>query len=293
MAKHLPRWALVGGIVAGGAAVAAIAVRRLFARGYDERPLGEPVAYPAAGSGTGFPEPTSPEHTEQIDEGVVPELHGPVAPREDGPAGSAAGEPFFREPNSAPVESGTPHIGAGGANAGEPTAAAAPDIEDLTPTLKMPPTLPASPAHEKLPPAPTPDVISAPAGGDAPQEALPPPEIAITDTPQPLSDDPSGGTTAVRSEPLQRAPTALSEEQAEMNARLQVRQPALYAAFPGLTPRDLVDSEGDLDRLAQTAASRSGGSPEDARARLNTILGTGSEQKSDEGIEPNLSESQQ
>src|SRR5579885_2520905 len=77
MARKLPRWALVGGILAGAAALATaadVAVRRLFGGGYEERPLGEPIAYPAAGAGTGFPEPTSPDNTETVDQGVVPEL---------------------------------------------------------------------------------------------------------------------------------------------------------------------------------------------------------------------------
>src|SRR6185312_12609061 len=101
MAKNLPRWALIGGVVAGvagAAAAAAIVARRLFRGGYDERPLGEPISYPAAGSGSGFPEPTSAEHTESIDRGIEPELRGPIVPREDEPAHSIAGEPFFQPP---------------------------------------------------------------------------------------------------------------------------------------------------------------------------------------------------
>lgn len=277
MAKHLPRWALIGGGLAAASAAAAIVARRLFRGGYDERPLGEPVSYPAVGSGTGFPEPTSPEHTESVDRGIVTELRGPIAPREDGPANSVVGEPFFEPSSALPEDNETPHVAAGSDSAG--AAAFTPlrpqDAPDATP--RMPPLAPLAP----LPPLP-------------PLHEQEQRRIEMTETPRPLSpDDPAnvdGSFTAVASEPLQRAPVPLTEQQAENSARIQGHQNQLYAAFPGLTPGDLVESDGDLDSLALIAAERARINPDNARTRLDAILNTGAEQHENAGIEPDLAE---
>lgn len=192
MQKKQQRWiALVATIAAiGGSAIAAAyAMRRLFGRGYEEEPLGEPVVYPARGAGSGFPEPTSPEHTE---------VYVPPAPAHDAaqPAENSTGERLRTVP--------------------------------------------------------------------------------LTETPVPLSaedtDPAAAAFTAVPSEPAQRPPTVLSEQQAEMSAWMQTHQQQLYDAFPGLTPRDIVESEGVLDRLAAIAAERAGMTLDEAWARIKELL---------------------
>jgi len=200
--KRERRVALVASIAVVGCGALAVAyvLGRLFGRGYEEEPLGEPVAYPACGAGSGFPEPTSPEHTERY----VP------------PARDAA----------YPVE------------------------------------------------------------GDA-DEA--PRAVPLTPIPIPLSaedtDPAAAAFTAVPSEPAQRPPTPLSEQQAEMSAWMQTHQQQLYDAFPGLTPRDLVESEGDLDRLAALAATRSGLTLDAARTRLKELLSAPSDENVGDGQE--------
>ncbi|MHB8576457.1 MAG: hypothetical protein ACYDCQ_14130 [Dehalococcoidia bacterium] len=83
----------------------------------------------------------------------------------------------------------------------------------------------------------------------------------------------TGGATAVPSEPAQRPPTPFTEDQAENNARMQLRQNELLAAFPAMTLQDIVSSDGDLDALAETVAPAAGITAEAARARVDAILG--------------------
>ncbi len=92
------------------------------------------------------------------------------------------------------------------------------------------------------------------------------------------------------SEPAQRPPVPFSESQAETNARLQLQQDTLLAAFPGMSRADIVESDGDLDRLAVILASKLGQPIDEVRGRVDTILSTGaSQQQEDTGIEPDLS----
>jgi hypothetical protein len=63
-----------------------------------------------------------------------------------------------------------------------------------------------------------------------------------------------------------------TEQQAEMNQRLQLNQDALFAAFPEMTGQDIVASDGDLTRLAEIVAPKSGSDQATALARLQEIL---------------------
>ncbi len=75
--------------------------------------------------------------------------------------------------------------------------------------------------------------------------------------------------------PAQRPVTPLSEEQAEMNARLQLKQNELYAAFPGMASEDIVACDGYLDRLTEILTPRTSMPADEVRARLDAILATG------------------
>ena len=61
-------------------------------------------------------------------------------------------------------------------------------------------------------------------------------------------------------------------EQAEMNQRLQQYQEELLAAFPEMTRHDIVACDGDLQRLAELVAPKSGMEQTAALARLQEIL---------------------
>ncbi|HLZ71870.1 MAG TPA: hypothetical protein VKV26_18360 [Dehalococcoidia bacterium] len=274
--RRRPRW-LVIGVAVGLLAVAlwlGLRVKRALAPGIDEdefdenEPLGEPLSYPAAGSGSGWPNGArSPENTE--------------------PAGNSAGAATAsaampRPPSPPPAPPPLPensHRGAGAAPAGQtgrlaadqpappagPTSAGRPqDLSDAT--LPFPASPPASAASRPLPPDP---------------------KQALAGTVWAESRDVA---PAQPSEPAQRPPIPFSESQAETNARLQLRQEELLAAFPGMSRSDIVECDGDLDRLAVILSTKLGRPIDEVRSRVDAVLGTGApQQQQDTGIEPDLS----
>jgi hypothetical protein len=80
------------------------------------------------------------------------------------------------------------------------------------------------------------------------------------------------GDPAVPPEPPQRPPVPFTEEQAEMNSRMQLYQDDLLNAFPQMTREDIVLSEGNLVRLAAIIAPKSGMAEANVRGRLEEIL---------------------
>jgi len=201
------RWVIVGAVLAALAALAFFA-RRAFAPGIEveeEELLGEAGTYPAAGSGTGWPEPQrTPEHTETID-------------RSNG-------------------ASAAPTAVDGEAAAAASSAGAQPE----SPAAAAPTAAPAAAAHGDEP-------------GAASEAGLPAEDATL-----PF--------------PAQRPPAPAAGAGADMHTRLQSRQDALYAAFPGMTRQDIVECDGDLDRLAVILSMRTGTSVEDVRGQIDAIL---------------------
>jgi hypothetical protein len=208
-----PRWVIAGAVLAALAALAFF-VRRAFAPGIEveeEELLGDTGTHPAAGAGTGWPEPPrTPEHTEPITRSNGASAVPPLAER---PA-VAGGERATVPPSvDSQLES--------------PAATGSPGALDT-----------AAPGDEP---------------GAGPEAQLP-------------SED------ATLPFPAQRPPVPVVEAQADVNVRLQSRQDALYAAFPGMTRQDIVECDGDLDRLAIILSMRTGTAVEDVRGHLNAIL---------------------
>jgi hypothetical protein len=63
-----------------------------------------------------------------------------------------------------------------------------------------------------------------------------------------------------------------------MNARLQLKQDELYAAFPAMAREDIVACDGYIDRLAQILSPKSGMDLTAVHTRLDAILRTGPDQ---------------
>lgn len=271
--RRRPRWVTLG-VAAGLAAVAAglvLWVKRVFAPPaayeFEAEAPGEPHAYPAAGSGTGWPEPPrSLEHTE-----ILGQTNGREAASDT--VSSAAFAPGDELP-------------------GERTAAAA-GVTAIPPLTVAPAMRPPA-----TPPAAAPllgtEGTARPADlrSDAPRDhtdldatlRFPAQRAWSPETPaRPgLSPEPAA--------PAERPPVPFTERQAEINARLQLQQEELYAAFPGMTPHDIVACGGDLDRLAAFLSDRLRLPAADVRTRLDAILSTGpAQQEEGEGIAPDLS----
>lgn len=265
--RRRPRWLLIGaiaGLVAGGVWLA-LKLKSVLAPGYDDddedEPLGEPIAYPATGSGTGWPEGArSTQHTEIVSERI------------ETATATAAPAP----PPAPPPAVASPHLASGGATPAGETGRLTADVpapaertgferpQDLDATLAFP----AQRAAEPERPAP------------------PDPRQALAGTVWAESRDVG---PAQPSEPAQRPPVPFTESQAETNARLQLQQDALFEAFPGLSRGDLVACDGDLDRLAVMIASRQNRPIDEVRGQIDAILSTGEpQQKADAGIEPDL-----
>jgi hypothetical protein len=291
--RRRPWWVIAGAMVAAGAGLVFF-VRRARAPGYEEEPLlGETQSYPSTGSGTGWPEPQrTPEHTE-----TLTSANGVSAPPViETPHIAAGGEPSMEdEEEESPAPQVTPFPSAGArqpetfaaTGAAEPEAGtlAARSASALSAAAEgAPVTEPEAQAHRDADATrPYEQTLRFPATPDSEPGTRP-------------SDDPTvlreiardEGVPFVRSEPAQRPEIPFSERQAEINARLQLQQDALYAAFPGMTRHDIVECDGDLDRLTVILASRLGNPVANVRDRLDTILGTGPVQHEGPGIEPNL-----
>lgn len=262
--RRRPRWLLIGALagLATGGIWLALKLRSVLAPGYDEdedeEPLGEPLSYPAAGSGTGWPEGArSSENTETA-----------------GESSAAAAEPAAAAPP--PLVAG-PHLANGGATPAGQTGRLSADTpaetrrtgferpQDLDATLAFPLAQDAEPA----------------------QPVSPDPKQALAGTVWAESRDVAA---AQPSAPAQRPPIPFTESQAETNARLQLQQDVLFEAFPGITRGDLVECDGDLDRLAVIISTRLNRPIDDVRGRIDTILSTGApQQQADAGIQPDLS----
>jgi hypothetical protein len=150
-----------------------------------------------------------------------------------------------------------------------------------------PPAPPAAPVRFQRPQDLEDATLAFPATAE-PERPLPPdPKQALAGTVWAESADVA---PAQPSEPAQRPPVPFTEGQAETNARLQLQQDALLTAFPGMTRGDIVESDGDLDRLSVILASKLGEPIEDVRAKVDGILSTGvQQQQADTGIKPDLS----
>ncbi len=121
------------------------------------------------------------------------------------------------------------------------------------------PAMPQPPRPTPMPPAPT---VSSPASS------------AMSDAATQQFSRPTMPELAAF-QPAQRPTTPFTEDQAEMNARLQLKQTELYAAFPGMSSGDIVACDGYLDRLTEILTGRTGTPGAEVRVKLDTILATG------------------
>ncbi len=272
MSRKRSRWWLIGGAVAGLAAAGAagaLFVKRVLAPGADEQALfeggietetGPSGTHPAAGSGTGWPEPQPPEHTEAIATAARPA--GPSLPG----GAEAVGAPI----QEAPAAPAPPPPAS--TLTSEPPAPPAP-----APTLAATTDLPTTPdlAPEPPPQPPATPITPPPPAAESRQPAPPAADehdlSSRARASQPLPD----GVPAPPSEPAVRPPVPFTEQQAEMNQRLQAHQDELLTAFPAMTRSDIVACDGDLARLAAAIAPRSGMDAGAVLARLQEILHAG------------------
>src|SRR5581483_7161714 len=168
---------LIAGLVAGGVWLA-LKLKTVFAPGLDEDEdddfADEPLSYPAAGSGTGWPAGArSAENTEVMSE------RAPAMPAGPPPAAAAAAPPAPAMPPAPPVVA-SPHLASGGAAPSGQTGRLAADTpaertgferpQDLDATLAFPVAGAAQPAR---PPSPQPSfsllgTARVPAGDAAP-----------------------------------------------------------------------------------------------------------------------------
>lgn len=273
-------WALAGIFATAGLVVLwkrAIATRKA----YDEEPFGfkEPHAHPAAGSGTGWPEAQrTPEHTE-----------GPQDEREAGATvhehdagwvaeASTASMPEHRRSRrqgSRPEELEEPHGSSEMQNGSMPRAAvaSAPHVgaAGVPEPLEQAGGLPGGSYAAHLRAGEYDNGAASLPSGVAAQG---PSGISADGTPDGVSSTPvEDGAPLPPSEPPQRPPIPFTEQQAEMNARLQTHQDELYSAFPRMAPEDIVVCDGDLDHLTTILIGRTGADSVEVRARLDGILG--------------------
>jgi len=265
--------------VAAGFAGAMLVLKRIFFPGYKEEPLlGDTYAYPAAGSGTGWPEPQrTPEHTEIArapDPGDLAVLDASaIAPdgtlmQREAELAAATGDAL----PPAALAKGTPSGTSMGEGLTAPTAEPVPSLSRESTGTAATGRIDTDAGTVVRPSAmSTGSTVSAP--GPVRQE------MGVDTVPAPPSP------------PAQRPETPLSEAQTEVNARLQMKQEELYAAFPGMTRHDIVQSDGDLDVLALRFAERTAAEPARVRQRLDEILGTGTDQQSEHSLRPDLTES--
>ena len=280
--RRRPRW-LVLGVIAGLAVAGvwlALKVKRALAPGYDEdeddEPLGEPLDYPATGSGTGWPDGArSRENTEVLGERSAATAAPAASASPPAPPPAPPSAPPPAPPAPPPVVT-SPHLASGGATPAGETGRLAADTaapaertgferpRDLDATLAFP----------------------APHAAEPERPPSPDPKQALAGTVWAESRDVA---PAQRSEPAQRPPVPFTESQAETNAWLQLQQDALFEAFPGVTRGDLVECDGDLDRLAVIISTRLNRPIDEVRGRIDAILSTGEpQQKADTGIGPDL-----
>ena len=255
--KRRSRWWIAGIIVAtvAGVAGALMFVKKALAPGYDEEPLyrggtepggaGEPVIYRAQGSGSGWPEPQrTPENTEMVDRHSLTgaAVHG-------GRNGNAGATPVVA----------SSHLSAG-------SGASAPIMAE----------------------SPSPNVPEVHTSRAGKRTSATRSEQAAASGVAAAAREPVGSFYALESrgdaaapqpsEPAQRPKLPLTEAQAEMNARLQLKQDELYAAFPAMAREDIVACDGYIERLAEALAPKSGLDVTAVRARLDAILRTGPNQ---------------
>jgi hypothetical protein len=253
--KRRSRWWTAGIIVAtvAGVAGALMLVKKVFAPGYDEEPLyrggtepggaGEPVIYPAQGSGSGWPEAQrTPDNTEMVDRWAM--TGTAVNGDRDG---KATGTPVMASPHLSTDN------GASGPIMAESPSPNVPEVHISRAGKQTSATRPEQAAAAGVAAA-----AREPAGSSYALES----RGGDSSAPQP-------------SEPAQRPEVPLTEAQAEMNARLQLKQDELYAAFPAMAREDIVACDGYIDRLAQILAPKSGMDVTAVRERLDAILGTG------------------
>jgi hypothetical protein len=256
--KRRSRWWTAGIMVAivAGVAGALMLVKKAFAPGYEEEPLyrggtepggaGGAVIYPTQGSGIGWPEPQrTPENTEMVDRHSLTgaAVHGD----HDGNAGAS--------PKTASSRLSTGN-GASGPIMSETPSPNVPEVHISRAGKRTSATRSEQAAASGVAAA-----AREPAGSFYALES-------------------QGGDAALpqRSQPAQRSEVPLTEEQSEMNARLQLKQDELYAAFPAMTREDIVACDGYIDRLAQIIGPKSGTDVIAVHTRLDAILRTGPDQ---------------
>jgi hypothetical protein len=293
-ARRRSRWwtiAWVTAAVVAGTVAALIVVKKALAPDYDElslyeedepRQQGEPVAYPAAGSGSGWPEPQrTPENTETLSSrtnGPAATTSTPSSP----PAASAmmeASATASSTPSASPASQGggtvpadvgetpAPSVTSPLHEGGDPRAASTDAYREAVAAEGS--ASQQSGVEHALRPATGVVGPSMPAGPAGPSG--PPLNEETTGRAGPYGPG-VGAPPAPPSQPAERPPVPFTEQQAQMNAQLQLHQDQLLAAFPAMTRADIVACDGDLDRLAELIQPGAGMPLDAVQARLNEIL---------------------